>query len=148
MAIRSHPTASHSTASHPTASTPTVATPTASTSTASIPRATTSVATPKGPHLIWHGTPFTLNECRLACALAIHVCFEDRTPLDHITIGQVIGAAKGLKEMNCEGLVEHLHHTNNVYPEIASGGDALGDWAQNAWNKWLDPKAAPFGSWP
>ena len=133
MAFRSHPTASTPTASHPTASTPT---------------ATTSVASRRNLHLIWHGTPFTLDECRLACALAIHVCFEDRTPLDHITIGRVIGAPKGLQEMNCEGLVDHLRDTNDVYAEVASGGSKWGDWAQNAWNKWLDPKAAPLGSWP
>ncbi|KAM0804786.1 hypothetical protein BDR22DRAFT_549967 [Usnea florida] len=133
MPIRSHPTASTPTALYPTACTPTT---------------TTSVAPRRNIHLIWHGTPFTLNECRLACALAIHVCFEDRTPLDHITIGRVIGAAKGLEEMNCEGLVDHLRNANDVYAEVASGGNQWGDWAQNAWNLWLDPKAAPLGSWP
>ena len=107
-----------------------------------------SLAPSRNLHLVWHGTPFSLYECKLACALAIHVCFEDKTPLDHITIGKVIGAASGLKGMNCEGLVDHLRQTNDVYPEVAGGGYQWGDWAQNAWNMWLDPEAAAIGTWP
>ena len=110
--------------------------------------AAASLAPSPSLHLVWHGISFTLYECRLACALAIHVCFEDKTPLDHVTIGRVVGAASGRKNLNCEGLVDHLYHTKNVYPEVASGGQQVGDWAQNAWNLWLDPQAAPIGSWP
>ena len=55
---------------------------------------TPSLAPSRSLHLVWHGTPFSLNECKLACALTIHVCFEDKTPLDPITIGQVIGSGK------------------------------------------------------
>ena len=76
--------------------------------TASIPTATSSVASRQSPHLVWHGTPSTLNECRLACALAIHVCFEDKTLLDHITIGRVIGATSICEQWtkHCSSLKE------------------------------------------
>ena len=89
--------------------------------------AAASLAPSLSLHLVWHTIPFTLYEGRLACALAIYICFEDKKPLDYVATGQVIGAASGLKTMDCEGLVDHLYHTNNVYPEVASGGHQWGD---------------------
>ena len=99
-------------------------------------------------HILWQGIPFTLYECRLACALAIYVQFEDGTPLDHITIGKVISASSGLQNMNCAGLVDYLRLTNNVYPEVLVCSAGWARWARDAWNMWLDPMAAPDGTWP
>lgn len=99
-------------------------------------------------HIAWQGVPFTLYECQLACALTIYVTFEDGTPLDDTTIGKVIGAASGLENMNCAGLVDHLKRTDNIYPEVLAGGHEWSQWARDAWSMWLDPQAAPVGSWP
>ncbi|CAF9939509.1 MAG: hypothetical protein ALECFALPRED_008159 [Alectoria fallacina] len=84
-------------------------------------------------HIAWHGVPFTLYECRLACALALYVTFEDGTPLDDGTIGQVIGASSGLQNVDCAGLVEHLRLTNDVYPQVRDGGEAWAVWARDAY---------------
>lgn len=99
-------------------------------------------------HLLWQGIPFTLHECELVCALSLYVQFEDGTPLDDSTIGQVIGACSGLQNMNCIGLVDHLRLTKNVYPQILSDGNVWYHCARTAYNKWLDRHAAPIGFWP
>lgn len=99
-------------------------------------------------HIAWQGVSFTLNECRLACALTLFVRFEDGTPLDDITLGQVVGASSGLKNMNCAGLVNHLRLTKNVYPDVLAKSKPCAKWARDAYNKWLDPEAPPTGWWP
>ena len=99
-------------------------------------------------HIAWQGVPFTLYECQLACALSIYITFEDGTALDDTTIGQVLGASSGLQNVNCDGLVAHLQETNNVYPHVLEGGEAWAKWARDKYNRWLDPKAAPVGTWP
>ena len=81
-------------------------------------------------HIAWHSVPFTLVECQLACALSIYIRFEDGTPLDDTTIGEIIGASSGLQNVNCAGLVNHLKLTNNVYPEVLAGGPAVAKWAR------------------
>lgn len=99
-------------------------------------------------HIAWQGVPYTLYECQLACALTIYVRFEDETPLDDITVGQVIGASSGLQNVTCAGLVDHLKKTKDVYPDVLAGKGEWRKWALDAWKKWLDPEAAPVGSWP
>ncbi len=99
-----------------------------------------------GPfYITWKSAFFTLNECKLGCALVIYVRFEDGTPLDETTIGEIIGAPSGLKGLDVTGLVDHLQETNNVYPDILKGGEPMAAWARDAWNHWLDPQAAPLG---
>lgn len=86
-------------------------------------------------YIAWHGVPFTLEECQLACALSIYITFEDGTRLDDTTIGQVLGASSGLKNVNCAGLVAHLKETDNVYPAVLNGGDQWAQWARYKYNR-------------
>lgn len=111
---------------------------------------TIMAAAPPPLRIAWNGVSFTLDECQLACALNIYVQFEDGTPLDEKTIAEIIGAFSGLQKMNCAGLVDHLRLTNNVYPNVLADGPhkMFATWARDAWNKWLDPAAAPVGMWP
>ena len=99
-------------------------------------------------YILWNNVGLTLDDCRLACALRIYNHFEDGTPLDDVTIGQIVGATCKLDPMDCTGLVSHLRETKNVYPQVLAGGRPVADWARNAWNKWLDADAAPVGQWP
>ena len=99
-------------------------------------------------HMLWHKLPVSRKECRLACALSIYIKFEDGTPLDDTTIGEIVGYSSGVDSINCNGLVSHLQQTNEVYPEVLAGGHAMAVWARNAWNKWMDPEAALVGTWP
>ena len=71
---------------------------------------------PRGHFKLWHGDPFSYW---LAYALALYVQFEDGTPLNNSTIGQVIGASSGLRNMDCADLVDHLRLTKNVYPRYS-----------------------------
>ncbi|CAD6583751.1 MAG: hypothetical protein ASARMPRED_001494 [Alectoria sarmentosa] len=107
-----------------------------------------STTAPPPLHIAFRGVPFTLHECRLACALTLYVTFEDGSPLDEATIAQVIGASSGLQNVDCAGLVEHLRRTDDVYPEVRDGGEAWAVWARDAYGRWLDPMAAPMGGWP
>lgn len=99
-------------------------------------------------HIAWNGIPFTLLECQIACALSIYITFEDGTPIDDKTIGEVLGSNSGLQPMNCNGLVAHLKETNDVYPTALNGGQEWADWVRNIYNQWLDPMAAAVGQWP
>ena len=98
--------------------------------------------------MLWGNTPLTREDCTLACALRIYVKFEDGTELDDTTIGEVVGYYNGLDDVKCTGLVEHLRQTDNVYPRVLAGGVEMAVWARDMWNHWLDPAAAPVGSWP
>ena len=99
-------------------------------------------------YIAWHGVPFMLEECQLACALSVYVTFEDGTRLDDTTIGQVLGASSGLENVNCAGLVAHSQETDNVYPQVLNGGGQWAQWARYKYNRWLEPAAAMPGTWP
>lgn len=98
--------------------------------------------------MLWGKTPLTREDCTLACALRIYVKFEDGTDIDDITIGKVVGHYNKLQDVDCTGLVEHLRRTDNVYPGVLAGGIVIAVWARDMWSHWIDPCAAPVGSWP
>lgn len=107
-----------------------------------------------GPlHIMWNKVSFTRRQCQLACALNIHVKFEDGSPLNIDTINQVVGLDSNLELLDCTGLVPHLKATKDVYPEVEAENDeeakaGWANWARAAYNQWLDPEAAPIGTWP
>lgn len=104
-------------------------------------------------HIIFKNTPFTLYECRLACALTLYIKFEDDNPLNIDTINKVVNLYSNVENLDCTGLVEHLQATQDVYPEVEAKDDGAAQagwakWAREAYDKWLDPEAPPVGTWP
>ena len=116
-------------------------------------------APPEPLHITWNNMSFTLRECRLACALTIYVKFEDGSPLNIDTINKVValdskaGSARNVEGLDFTGLVEHLQVTKDVFPEVEAARDneevraGWANWARGAYNRWLDPQAAPVGTW-
>ena len=99
-------------------------------------------------YMSWNNILLTYDDCRLACALKIYNRFADGGKFDDNIIGQIIGESHNLSAMNLTGLVDHLKETKNVYPEVDADKTNMSILALNAWNKWLDPEAAPVGTWP